>query len=69
MTSVTALEWTPEGLTTSIVTPQLLVAPHGVFKTLGNISDVNKRGELFSSYEARRVGTAIPGNDGNQIQN
>jgi hypothetical protein len=33
MISVTALEWTPEGLTTSIVTVQVVVAPHGVFKT------------------------------------
>ncbi|HET8887643.1 MAG TPA: hypothetical protein VFQ41_01970 [Candidatus Angelobacter sp.] len=31
---------------------------------LVNISEVNKRGELFSSYEARRVETAIPGNNG-----
>jgi hypothetical protein len=34
----------------------------------GNVSDVNKRGELFSSYEARRLETAIPGNDGTKFK-
>jgi hypothetical protein len=34
----------------------------------GNVSDVNKRGELFSSYEARRLETAILGNDGTKFK-
>ena len=35
---------------------------------LVNISEVNKRGELFRRYEARRVETAIPGNDGTRFK-
>lgn len=35
---------------------------------LVNISEVNKRGELFSSYEARRVETVIPGNNGTKFK-
>jgi hypothetical protein len=43
MISVTALEWTPEGLTTSIVTTQLVVDPHGVFKItwLTSVKSIN----------------------------
>jgi len=35
---------------------------------LGKISDVNKRGELFRIMELRRVGNAIPGNDGTRVK-
>jgi hypothetical protein len=43
MISVTALEWTPEGLTTSIVTTQLVVDPHGVLKItwLTSVKSIN----------------------------
>jgi len=34
---------------------------------LVNIRDVNKRGEVTRTYELRRVGSAIPGNDGTRV--
>jgi hypothetical protein len=50
------------------VTTQVGVVPHGVFKDPGDISDVNKRLELLSIYEARRLDPAIPGNDGTRFK-
>lgn len=35
---------------------------------LGKIIDVNKRAELLRNYELRRVGSAIPGNDGTRVK-
>ena len=35
---------------------------------LVNIREVNKRGEAIMTYELRRVGSAIPGNDGTRVK-
>lgn len=58
MTSVTALEWTPEGLTTSIVTTQLVVEPHGVFKTWAtSVTSINA---VSCSAVMKRVEWELP---------